>query len=212
MRPSRATLRTVLLLLFIGSLGLIVFGFALPDERSTEANKYIGSGTVAIFLITMPLFLLWKGIIHTTLRYPNHDYLMGGVSISNQFSNFSKSLMIEFMKSHYWDPYMAQYIHPKKEFKVKLKDADKEFVFDETQADLNKFDRLIEEVEPGNLRLPVLIKKYIKQNAKVVAFNVDPLFNDAIDGLMYIKISEIPEETVRPVMEEFQKEIESGQL
>jgi hypothetical protein len=29
---------------------------------------------------------------------------------------------------------------------------------------------------------------------------------------MYIKISEIPEETVRPVMEEFQKEIESGQL
>ena len=159
----------------------------------------------------MPLFLLWKGIIHTTLRYPNHDYLMGGVSISNQFSNFSKSLMIEFMKSHYWDPYMAQYIHPKKEFKVKLKDADKEFVFDETQADLNKFDRLIEEVEPGNLRLPVLIKKYIKQNAKVVAFNVDPLFNDAIDGLMYIKISEIPEETVRPVMEEFQKEIESGQ-
>ncbi|HCD22965.1 MAG TPA: glycerol acyltransferase [Flavobacteriaceae bacterium] len=158
----------------------------------------------------MPLFLLWKGIIHTTLRYPDHDFLMGGVSISNQFSNFSKSLMIEFMKSHYWDPYIAQYIHPKKEFKVKLKDADKEFVFDETQADLNKFDRLIEEVEPGSLRLPVLIKKYIKQNAKVVAFNVDPLFNNAIDGLMYIKISEIPEETVRPVMEEFQKEIERG--
>jgi len=160
----------------------------------------------------MPLFLLWKGIIHTTLRYPNHDFLMGGVSISNQFSNFSKSLMIEFMKSHYWDPYIAQYIHPKKEFKVKLKDADKEFVFDETQADLNKFDRLIEEVEPGSLRLPVLIKKYIKQNAKVVAFNVDPLFNNAIDGLMYIKISEIPEETVRPVMEEFQKEIERGNI
>jgi len=116
------------------------------------------------------------------------------------------------MKSHYWDPYIAQYIHPKKEFKVKLKDADKEFVFDETQADLNKFDRLIEEVEPGSLRLPVLIKKYIKQNAKVVAFNVDPLFNNAIDGLMYIKISEIPEETVRPVMEEFQKEIERGNI
>jgi putative hemolysin len=63
----------------------------------------------------MPLFLLWKGIVHTTLRFPEHKYLIGGVSISNQFSNFSKSLMIEFMKSHYYDPYVAQYVHPQKE-------------------------------------------------------------------------------------------------
>jgi len=116
--------------------------------------------------------------------------------------------MIEFMKSHYWDPYIAQYIRPKKAFKVKLKDADKDFVFDETQSDLNKFDKLIEEVEPGNLRLPVLIKKYIKQNARVIAFNVDPLFNNAVDGLMYIKISDLPESTVKPVMEEFQADLE----
>ncbi|MBT8288865.1 MAG: lysophospholipid acyltransferase family protein [Flavobacteriaceae bacterium] len=156
----------------------------------------------------MPLFLLWKGIVHTTLRFPEHKFLIGGVSISNQFSNFSKSLMIEFMKSHYYDPYVAQYVHPKKEFKVKLKDADKDFVFDEAEADLNKFDKIIDEVEPGALRLPVLLKKYIKQNAKLVAFNVDPLFNNSVDGLMYIKIADLPESTVRPVMEEFQAELE----
>ena len=156
----------------------------------------------------MPLFLLWKGIVHITLRYPEHKYLIGGVSISNQFSNFSKSLMIEFMKSHYYDPYVAQYVHPKKEFKVKLQDADKDFVFDATEADLNKFDKIIDEVEPGALRLPVLLKKYIKQNARLVAFNVDPLFNNAVDGLMYIKIADLPESTVRPVMEEFQAELE----
>ncbi|WP_026714314.1 GNAT family N-acyltransferase [Flavobacterium daejeonense] len=156
----------------------------------------------------MPLFLLWKGIIHTTLRFPEHKYLIGGVSISNQFSDFSKSLMIEFMKSNYYDPYIAQYIHPKKAYKVKLKDADKDFIFNETEADLNKFDKIIDELEPGILRLPVLIKKYIKQNAKVVAFNVDPLFNNAIDGLMYIRIADIPESTMKPVMEEFQAELE----
>lgn len=156
----------------------------------------------------MPLFLLWKGIVHCTLRFPTHKYLIGGVSISNKFSNFSKSLMIEFMRSHYYDPYVAQYVRPKKEFKVKLKDGDKDMVFDETKADLNKFDKIIDEVEPGSLRLPVLIKKYIKQNAKVVAFNVDPLFNDAVDGLMYIRIADLPESTVKPVMEEFQQELE----
>jgi putative hemolysin len=156
----------------------------------------------------MPLFLLWRGIIHTTLRYPEHKYLLGGVSISNQFSDFSKSLMIEFMKSNYYDPYIAQYIHPKKEFKVKLKDADKDFIFDEAESDLNKFDKIIDELEPGNLRLPVLIKKYIKQNARLVAFNVDPLFNNAVDGLMYIRIADIPESTMKPVMEEFTAELE----
>ena len=156
----------------------------------------------------MPLFLLWKGIVHTTLRHPEHTFLIGGVSISNQFSEFSKSLMIEFMKSNYYDPYVAQYIRPKKEYKVKLKDADKDFIFNEAEADLVKFDKLLDELEPGSLRLPVLIKKYIKQNAKVVAFNVDPLFNNAVDGLMYIRISDIPESTMKPVMEEFQAELE----
>ncbi len=156
----------------------------------------------------MPLFLLWKGIVHVTLRYPKYKYLMGGVSISNQFSEFSKSLMIEFMKSHYYDPYVAQYIHPKKEFKVSLKDADKDFVFDATEADMQKFDKIIDEIEPGALRIPVLIKKYVKQNARLVAFNVDPKFNNAIDGLMYIKVADIPDSTVKPVMEEFQAELE----
>ena len=156
----------------------------------------------------MPLFLLWKGIVHVTLRYPNYKYLMGGVSISNQFSNFSKSLMIEFMKSHYYDPFVAQYVSPKKEYKVRLKDADKDFVFDKTKADVKKFDKVIDEIEPGNLRLPVLLKKYIKQNAHLVGFNVDPKFNNAVDGLLYIRIADLPESTVKPVMEEFQAELE----
>jgi len=186
--------------------------FRFEQELYPMMSKSIEMGRAFIIkkyqMRPMPLFLLWKGIVHTTLRFPDHRYLIGGVSISNKFSEFSKSLMIEFMKSNYYDPYVAQYIKPKKEYKVKLKDADKDFVFDASKADLNKFDKIIDEVEPGSLRLPVLIKKYIKQNAKVVAFNVDPLFNNAIDGLMYIRIADLPESTVRPVMEEFQAEWE----
>ncbi len=186
--------------------------FRFEPELYEMMNKSIEMGRA--FIIKeyqqkpMPLFLLWKGIVHTTLRFPEHRFLIGGVSISNKFSEFSKSLMIEFMKSNYYDPWVAQYINPKKEYKVKLKDADKDFIFDESEADLNKFDKIIDEVEPGSLRMPVLIKKYIKQNAKVVAFNVDPLFNNAIDGLMYIRIADLPESTVKPVMEEFQAELE----
>jgi len=153
-----------------------------------------------------PLFLLWQGIVHTTLQYPDHEYLIGPVSISNKFSNFSKSLMIEFMKSYFYDPYTAQYVHPNKAFKIRLNEQDKAFIFDAAGDNLTKFDKLIDELEPENLKIPVLLKKYIKQNARLIAFNVDPNFNNAIDGLMYIKISDLPEETVKPVLEEFEKQ------
>jgi hypothetical protein len=67
---------------------------------------------------------------------------------------------------NYYDPYIAQYVHPKKAYKVKLKDADKDFIFNETEADLNKFDKIIDELDSEFAFTS--IKKYIKQNAKVV--------------------------------------------
>ena len=158
----------------------------------------------------LPLFLLWRGIVHVCLRNPDHKFLMGGVSISNQFSEFSKSLMIEFMRSNYYDSAVAQYITPRNDFKVKLRDRDKHLFLDEMESDLNKLDKIIDDLEP-ELRMPVLIKKYIKQNAKVIAFNVDPNFNDAIDGLMYIRISDLPESTIKPVLEEMSEQIRKEQ-
>ncbi|MDY6026454.1 lysophospholipid acyltransferase family protein [Bergeyella zoohelcum] len=154
----------------------------------------------------LPLFLLWRGIVHVCLRNPDHKFLMGGVSISDKFSDFSKSMIIEFMRSHYYDSAVAQYVHQKKEFKVKLREQDRNMIMEEMNADLNKLDKFIDDLEP-ELRLPVLLKKYIKQNAKMIAFNVDPNFNDAIDGLMYIRISDLPESTIKPVLEEMSNQL-----
>ena len=118
--------------------------------------------------------------------------------------------MIEFMRSNYYDSAVAQYITPRNEYKVKLRERDKNLFFEEMESDLNKLDKIIDDLEP-ELRLPVLIKKYIKQNAKVIAFNVDPNFNDAIDGLMYIRISDLPESTIKPVLEEMSEQIRKEQ-
>ncbi len=155
----------------------------------------------------LPLFLLWNAIIIICLKYPYYKYLVGGVSISNQFSNFSKSLLVEFMRSHYFDTFVGQFVNPKKEFKVKLTNKERELFFGEIKEDINKLDKLIDELEPTSIRIPVLIKKYFKQNAKVISFNVDPDFNDVIDGLMYIRIKDIPEETVKPIFDVIQNEI-----
>lgn len=184
--------------------------FDFDQELQPFFRKVIEMGRAYITLEyqqkPLPLFLLWRGIVHVCLRNPEHKFLMGGVSISNRFSDFSKSLMIEFMRSHYFDAVVAQHVHPKNDYKVHLSERDKELFFEGVDNDLNKLDKLIDDFEP-EMRLPVLIKKYIKQNAKVVAFNVDPSFNDAIDGLMYIRISDLPESTIKPVLEEMSEQL-----
>lgn len=154
----------------------------------------------------MPLFLLWKGIVHVILRNPDKvRYLTGCVSISNQFSTFSKAMMIAYVKHHFYDKKLGEYIHPRKEFRVRLSDDDEKFIQNTSGEDLNKFDRFIDEVEPGNMRFPVLFKKYIKQNAKIVSFNVDPKFNNSVDGFMYIDINDLPEQTIQPVLDELEE-------
>jgi hypothetical protein len=89
------------------------------------------------------------GIMHTTLRYPEHKFLLGGVSISNQFSDFSKSLMIEFMKSIITIRILHNTYTPKS-VQSKTKRCRQRFHFNETEADLNKFDKIIDELEPGS--------------------------------------------------------------
>jgi hypothetical protein len=34
----------------------------------------------------------------------------------------------------------------------------------------------------------------LKLNAKIVAFNIDPKFNDALDGFLIVNVDEIPDE------------------
>ncbi|WP_417592743.1 lysophospholipid acyltransferase family protein [Owenweeksia hongkongensis] len=144
----------------------------------------------------LPLFLLWKGIVQVILRHPELKYITGCASISNSFSRFSKSLMVEYLFQHYGDKELAHHIRPRKPFKPKLDEKYRQLVFESSHDDLNKFDRIIEEIEPGNKRFPILIKKYLKQNSRMVCFNVDPLFNDSLDGFMYIKIEDLPEGTL----------------
>jgi putative hemolysin len=152
----------------------------------------------------MPLFLLWQGIIRFFLNNPDHRYLTGCVSISNSFSHISKSLIISFVKKYYVDHNLAKYIKPRKEFRVNMDELKTELL--NSSTDLKKLDRLVEELEPGATKVPVLLKKYIQQNARIATFSVDPKFNNSIDGFMYINIDDLPEQTVKPVLEKLQEE------
>ncbi len=150
----------------------------------------------------MPLFLLWKGILVLLLKNPEYRYLIGPVSISNRFSGFSKGILIEFMKRNFYNQQLARYIKPRKSFSVPNSEADLDVLLKSSQKDLAKLDKLIQDIEPSRINIPVLFKKYIKQNAKVIGFNLDPKFNDALDGLMLLDIHDVPANTIHSLLKE----------
>jgi putative hemolysin len=153
----------------------------------------------------LPLFLLWKGIFIFLLKNPEYRYLVGPVSISNRFSTFSKALIIKFIKEHHYNNTFSRYIKPRKRFRVPAHQIDTDIIF-ENSSDINKLDKFIQDIETGHFTMPVLLKKYLKQNGKIVEFNIDPKFNDAIDGLLVLDVFDVPPETISSLSKEINDE------
>ena len=149
----------------------------------------------------MPLFLLWKGILYFLLKHSEYRYLIGPVSISNNFSQFSRGLIIQYIREHYFDRKLSRYVRPRTRFNVPGFNVDEEVILENT-ADLNKFDRFIKEVEPNDYTMPVLLKRYLKLNGRIIGFNLDPKFNDALDGMLVLDLYDVPMETIASLSKE----------
>ena len=156
----------------------------------------------------MSLFLLWKGILYLLLKNPEYRYLIGPVSISNDFSVLSKNLIVSFIKSNHFNSELSKLVRPRKEFVVKsLAGIDPDIILQNSNGDIDKLDKLIQDIET-HLKLPVLVKKYIHLNAKIIGFNVDPKFNNCLDGFLLLDIFDIPMD----VVESLSKEIKDAKI
>ncbi len=154
----------------------------------------------------LPLFLLWKGLLFFLLKNADYRYLIGPVSISNDFSKFSKSLIVEFVKKFHFRNDLAKFIKPRKNFKVKPdKIVDRELFINDEKADVAKLDKLILDIE-STYKFPILLKKYLQLNSKLIGFNIDPKFNNALDGLLILDIFDVPETFIKALSKELNDE------
>ena len=150
----------------------------------------------------LPLFLLWKGILYFMLKNPEYRFLLGPVSISNTYSEISKELIIRYIMANFFDYKRAALVKPRNRFKVTTNDEHLNIALENMTPDLHSLDRFIGDIDQYNNGLPVLLKKYLGLNAKIVAFNVDPKFNDCIDGLLVLDIFEVPKPTIESLLKE----------
>ncbi len=142
----------------------------------------------------LPLFLLWKGILKYLTINPQYRYLIGPVSISNHFSKFSKSLIVDFISKNHFDHKLARYVKPRKKFKVDFSKIDADLLL-ESHDNLKDLDSLIAEVETTpRMKVPVLLRQYLMLNAKIICFNIDPKFSDSLDGFLIVDVHKIPTE------------------
>lgn len=149
----------------------------------------------------LPLFLLWKGILHFLEARPHLKLLFGPVSISKSYTQVSKSVIVEFIRKNCFDEKLAAEVDPRKEFRFRSQNVDSKILADQL-PNIEALERFIADIEPKHDASPVLLKQYIKQNAQFVGFNVDPNFSNCLDGLMYLNLKDLPSSTLENLKQE----------
>lgn len=158
--------------------------------RSVVAKKYQRN--------VSSLLLLWKGISTFVYQRPQYTHLFGPVSISNDYSLSARQLIASTLTIHHYDNEKAALVSattPLKPIIKKVWNGDMLSLL----GDLKLLSKVLSRIEKGK-GLPVLLRQYIGLNGKLVCFNVDPDFNDALDGLIVVDMSNVPHKTLSKYM------------
>lgn len=139
----------------------------------------------------LPLLLLWRGIAEFIGRHPRYVIVFGPVSISDEYLTMSKKLMMAFLQTHRAFTRLAEMVRPRNPPRLgELHELDPAHARCAIR-DLDEVDQVVRELENGERAVPVLLRQYLRMNAKLIAFNVDPAFGNVVDALMYADIREI---------------------
>lgn len=149
----------------------------------------------------MPLFMLWQAILKI-VQQENIQYIFGGISISNAFSQTSRSLIAAYIKKYYYDAEYAEHVKAKVEYRAKLHSEAHKALVNALPNDVKSLQRMVRNFEPAGIRFPVLIRQYLSQNARIVGFNIDPKFGNCLDAFMYLNVKHIPDSLLTKAMNE----------
>lgn len=134
------------------------------------------------------LLLLWRGIGRFLVANPRFRHLFGPVSISNSYRPISRELMVSFLKTARRDPELEPFVRPRTPISTprhRQWDHDPAGTMFENLEDLGA---LIADIEADRKGVPILLKQYLKLNARVVTFNRDPRFSEVWDCLLAVDL------------------------
>jgi putative hemolysin len=161
-------------------------GQAIEMGRSVVAKEYQKHMS--------SLLLLWKGIATFISRHPEYTHLFGPVSISNDYSDDARQLITQTLSLHFYDQHQAKLVAATNPLPT-INNLDLNIGLLNSLADLQLLSKVIARIDEGK-GVPVLLRQYLGLNGKLVSFNVDASFNDALDGLIVVDMRNVDEKTL----------------
>lgn len=114
------------------------------------------------------LLLLWKGIGRYVALYPRYRVLFGPVSISARYTDHGRQLLMTFLAQNHRRDDLAALVEG-----------------------LNPPPPAPALADVPDPDVPVLLRQYLKLNAKVIGFSVDSGFGGVLDALMLVDLAEV---------------------
>ncbi len=146
---------------------------------------------------------LWYGIGSFLAKNPHYHYLFGPVSISNAMPQAAKELLIYFYKLYFAGYDAGSYSRNPFCFSQSLETLRNIFSGTDYREDFTRLKSLL-----GNLgtAVPPLYKQYTELcepgGVTFLDFNIDPDFNDCVDGLVIVDRQKIKDQKRRRYMED----------
>jgi putative hemolysin len=168
-------------------------GLALEMSRSFVRPEYQKSYT--------PLLLLWKGIGQFVVRYPRYKILFGAVSITDEYSSYSRRLMATFLKSNSFLQDLSRMVRPRKPYRQKAIPELETHKAASWPEDIDELSTWISDIETDGKGVPILLKQYLKLGGKLLSFNIDPAFGNVLDGLIMVDLTATDPKLLKRYME-----------
>ncbi len=110
-----------------------------------------------------------------------------------------RQLLVDFLKAKLFDLHLSRLVRPKKPFK---RLARMQWTASDAGSigDLDKLSDLIAQIEADDKGVPILLKQYVKLGGRLLGFNVDPEFNNALDGLIMVDLRKTDLKTLQKYM------------
>ena len=124
-------------------------------------------------------------------RRPEAPVLFGAVSISQAYREASRGLMASYLSgraSHELAPLVA----PLTRFRDPSRRNPQIKQFAALVADIEDLSLSIADIESDGRGVPVLIRQYLKMGGRLLGFNVDPSFSNALDALIVTDLRSAP--------------------
>jgi len=145
------------------------------------------------------LLLLWKGIGRYVARNPRYRILFGPVSISREYSEASRALIVAYLQERCGNGDLSRYVEPRRQFRApRLRGCDPR-VLANLLDNVDELSDAVADLEPDGKGVPVLLRQYLNCGGEMLAFNVDSAFSDVVDGLVVVDLMKMS----RPQLEKY---------